>query len=114
MRSLCTCTQTRSETPITCLGAQLKAVKRKQTQIEYFRHPNPRPFHQLSVQLAVRRPNDSLIMADSSKPIAFCEHLQLSSLGVQPGSISFQVRVRVLATYAMASQEGSNIFIFSF
>lgn len=30
--------------------------------------------------------------ADSSKPIAFCEHLQLSSLGVQPASISFQVR----------------------
>ncbi|KAL0060881.1 Clathrin heavy chain [Marasmius tenuissimus] len=28
---------------------------------------------------------------DSSKPIAFCEHLQLSSLGVQPASISFQV-----------------------
>lgn len=31
-------------------------------------------------------------MADTTKPIAFCEHLQLSSLGVQPGSISFQVR----------------------
>lgn len=31
-------------------------------------------------------------MADSSKPIAFCEHLQLSSLGIQPASISFQVR----------------------
>ncbi|KAI6122688.1 hypothetical protein EDD16DRAFT_1570643 [Pisolithus croceorrhizus] len=29
-------------------------------------------------------------MADTSKPISFCEHLQLSSLGVQPGSISFQ------------------------
>jgi len=29
---------------------------------------------------------------DASKPIAFCEHLQLSSLGVQPASISFQVR----------------------
>ncbi|EGN91992.1 hypothetical protein SERLA73DRAFT_99912 [Serpula lacrymans var. lacrymans S7.3] len=29
-------------------------------------------------------------MADISKPIAFCEHLQLSSLGVQPASISFQ------------------------
>ncbi|KAL9713749.1 Clathrin heavy chain [Leucoagaricus gongylophorus] len=29
-------------------------------------------------------------MADYSKPIAFCEHLQLSSLGVQPASISFQ------------------------
>jgi len=27
---------------------------------------------------------------DVSKPIAFCEHLQLSSLGVQPASISFQ------------------------
>ncbi|TCD68409.1 hypothetical protein EIP91_010810 [Steccherinum ochraceum] len=27
---------------------------------------------------------------DASKPIAFCEHLQLSSLGVQPASISFQ------------------------
>ncbi|KAG5640935.1 hypothetical protein DXG03_006606, partial [Asterophora parasitica] len=27
---------------------------------------------------------------DTSKPIAFCEHLQLSSLGVQPTSISFQ------------------------
>ncbi|KAJ3510506.1 hypothetical protein NLJ89_g4628 [Agrocybe chaxingu] len=27
---------------------------------------------------------------DTSKPIAFCEHLQLSSLGVQPASISFQ------------------------
>lgn len=33
-------------------------------------------------------------MADYSKPIAFCEHLQLSSLGVQPASISFQVRWR--------------------
>jgi hypothetical protein len=31
-------------------------------------------------------------MAEAPKPIAFCEHLQLSSLGVQPGSISFQVR----------------------
>lgn len=31
-------------------------------------------------------------MAEAQKPIAFCEHLQLSSLGVQPGSISFQVR----------------------
>ncbi|KAK7061131.1 Clathrin heavy chain [Paramarasmius palmivorus] len=29
-------------------------------------------------------------MTDVSKPIAFCEHLQLSSLGVQPASISFQ------------------------
>ncbi|KAH6916189.1 clathrin heavy chain 1 [Coprinopsis sp. MPI-PUGE-AT-0042] len=28
--------------------------------------------------------------ADISKPIAFCEHLQLSALGVQPASISFQ------------------------
>ncbi|KAF4569964.1 hypothetical protein EYR36_009770 [Pleurotus pulmonarius] len=27
---------------------------------------------------------------DASKPIAFCEHLQLSSLGIQPASISFQ------------------------
>ncbi|KAI0080182.1 clathrin heavy chain 1 [Panus rudis PR-1116 ss-1] len=27
---------------------------------------------------------------DYSKPISFCEHLQLSSLGVQPSSISFQ------------------------
>ncbi|KIY52907.1 clathrin heavy chain [Fistulina hepatica ATCC 64428] len=27
---------------------------------------------------------------DVSKPIAFCEHLQLSSLGIQPSSISFQ------------------------
>ncbi|KAL1731173.1 hypothetical protein EV714DRAFT_249463 [Schizophyllum commune] len=27
---------------------------------------------------------------DISKPIAFCEHLQLSSLGIQPGAISFQ------------------------
>ncbi|KAF8661339.1 hypothetical protein AX16_001434 [Volvariella volvacea WC 439] len=27
---------------------------------------------------------------DISKPIAFCEHLQLSSLGIQPASISFQ------------------------
>ncbi|KAK7679481.1 hypothetical protein QCA50_017535 [Cerrena zonata] len=27
---------------------------------------------------------------DYSKPISFCEHLQLSSLGVQPASISFQ------------------------
>jgi clathrin heavy chain len=27
---------------------------------------------------------------DISKPIAFCEHLQLSSLGIQPQSISFQ------------------------
>jgi hypothetical protein len=33
---------------------------------------------------------------DASKPIAFCEHLQLSSLGVQPASISFQVRATVL------------------
>ncbi|KAL4063210.1 armadillo-type protein [Scleroderma citrinum] len=29
-------------------------------------------------------------MMDASKPISFCEHLQLSSLGVQPASISFQ------------------------
>ncbi|KAF8141713.1 hypothetical protein EV363DRAFT_1308829 [Boletus edulis] len=29
-------------------------------------------------------------MTDISKPIAFCEHLQLSSLGIQPASISFQ------------------------
>ncbi|KAG9312892.1 hypothetical protein JVU11DRAFT_6325 [Chiua virens] len=29
-------------------------------------------------------------MTDISKPISFCEHLQLSSLGVQPASISFQ------------------------
>ncbi|KAG8220859.1 hypothetical protein J3R82DRAFT_2354 [Butyriboletus roseoflavus] len=29
-------------------------------------------------------------MADISKPISFCEHLQLSSLGIQPASISFQ------------------------
>lgn len=28
---------------------------------------------------------------DISKPIAFAEHLQLSSLGIQPASISFQV-----------------------
>ncbi|TFK74892.1 clathrin heavy chain [Pluteus cervinus] len=27
---------------------------------------------------------------DISKPIAFCEHLQLSSIGIQPASISFQ------------------------
>ncbi|TFK51691.1 clathrin heavy chain 1 [Heliocybe sulcata] len=27
---------------------------------------------------------------DTTKPIAFCEHLQLSSLGIQPTSISFQ------------------------
>ena len=30
---------------------------------------------------------------DASKPIAFAEHLQLSSLGVQPASISFQVHM---------------------
>ena len=30
---------------------------------------------------------------DISKPIAFAEHLQLSSLGIQPASISFQVLV---------------------
>ena len=35
-----------------------------------------------------------LATMDASKPIAFCEHLQLSSLGVQPASISFQVRWR--------------------
>ncbi len=28
---------------------------------------------------------------DISKPIAFAEHLQLSSIGIQPASISFQV-----------------------
>ena len=33
---------------------------------------------------------------DTTKPIAFCEHLQLSSLGIQPASISFQVCSRVL------------------
>lgn len=33
---------------------------------------------------------DTFTMADYSKPIAFAEHLQLSSLGVQPASISFQ------------------------
>lgn len=27
---------------------------------------------------------------DTTKPIAFCEHLQLTSLGIQPASISFQ------------------------
>ncbi|KAG7443630.1 clathrin heavy chain [Guyanagaster necrorhizus] len=37
-------------------------------------------------------PPDSPAVAvmDISKPIAFCEHLQLSSVGVQPASISFQ------------------------
>ncbi|KAK0446711.1 hypothetical protein EV421DRAFT_1790875 [Armillaria borealis] len=37
-------------------------------------------------------PPDSPTVAvmDISKPIAFCEHLQLSSVGVQPASISFQ------------------------
>lgn len=30
----------------------------------------------------------------ATKPITFCEHLQLSSLGVQPASISFQVSTR--------------------
>ncbi|KAG8858441.1 hypothetical protein FRB91_009751 [Serendipita sp. 411] len=29
-------------------------------------------------------------MADTTKPIAFCEHIQLSALGVQPASIGFQ------------------------
>jgi hypothetical protein len=31
------------------------------------------------------------LQADTTKPIAFCEHLQLSALGVQPASIGFQV-----------------------
>jgi len=39
-----------------------------------------------------------MAVADTSKPIAFCEHLQLSSLGVQPASISFQVRGRDLVS----------------
>ena len=48
-------------------------------------------------------------MADYSKPIAFCEHLQLSSLGVQPASISFQVKrlntadVRLILTMSFFS-----------
>lgn len=40
-------------------------------------------------------PFSTMAAVDISKPIAFCEHLQLSSLGVQPASISFQVRRRV-------------------
>ncbi|KIY69192.1 clathrin heavy chain 1, partial [Cylindrobasidium torrendii FP15055 ss-10] len=42
--------------------------------------PPPRPFSPAATMAAV----------DISKPIAFCEHLQLSSLGIQPASISFQ------------------------
>lgn len=34
----------------------------------------------------------TLLIMDISKPIAFCEHLQLSAIGIQPASISFQVR----------------------
>lgn len=37
-------------------------------------------------------------------PIAFCEHLQLSSVGIQPQSISFQVGLRVVAP-AYATRE---------
>lgn len=37
-------------------------------------------------------------MADISKPITFCEHLQLSSLAIQPSSISFQVRAANLVS----------------
>ncbi|KAF7798005.1 hypothetical protein EIP86_009215 [Pleurotus ostreatoroseus] len=33
---------------------------------------------------------------DISKPIAFCEHLQLSSLNIQPAAISFQASTRTL------------------
>lgn len=49
--------------------------------------------HVLSRSLFVRVLDDiyPLDGMDTSKPIAFCEHLQLSSLGVQPASISFQV-----------------------
>jgi hypothetical protein len=38
-----------------------------------------------------------LATMEAQKPIAFSEHLQLSSVGVQPASISFQVRGRVIA-----------------
>lgn len=39
-----------------------------------------------------RPPASNYLAMDTSKPIAFSEHLQLSSLGIQPASISFQVR----------------------
>jgi clathrin heavy chain len=41
---------------------------------------------------------------DISKPIAFAEHLQLSSLGIQPASISFQV----------LNTKRSRFFVYSF
>lgn len=41
-----------------------------------------------SLRLQRASPNMSM---DISKPIAFCEHLQLSAIGIQPASISFQV-----------------------
>lgn len=41
---------------------------------------------------------DFCAMADISKPITFCEHLQLSSLAIQPSSIGFQVRAAHLAS----------------
>lgn len=40
---------------------------------------------------------DFCAMTDISKPITFCEHLQLSSLAIQPSSIGFQVRATHLA-----------------
>ncbi|KAF5355246.1 hypothetical protein D9758_006001 [Tetrapyrgos nigripes] len=49
------------------------------------RYPSPNPFRPSSAFS-----NSFLAAMDTSKPIAFCEHLQLSSLGVQPASISFQ------------------------
>lgn len=37
-------------------------------------------------------------------PIAFCEHLQLSSVGIQPQSISFQVGLRVVVQHMLCEK----------
>ncbi|KIJ10298.1 hypothetical protein PAXINDRAFT_157663 [Paxillus involutus ATCC 200175] len=63
--------------------------------------PNTHPNASFNVAMLTAA-DDTLNMADISKPISFCEHLQLSSLGVQPASISFQVSLMVL----LAAEQG--------
>lgn len=53
----------------------------------YFR-PSPSLTFPTSLRTII---SAAMATPDISKPIAFCEHLQLSALGVQPASISFQV-----------------------
>ncbi|KAF7309605.1 Clathrin heavy chain [Mycena indigotica] len=55
-------------------------------------HTSSRPFIYLRPQTPTVFPASSHLLPamEPPKPIAFCEHLQLSSVGVQPASISFQ------------------------